>query len=148
MKEMETEAELATMIGGHAVVVCDFFTTWCGPCKALAPVLAGIAEKTKAKVTADIEFCKADCEKLVATADALDIRSIPTVVFFVKGKPDKDAIVGFCNELVYTGKIDEILEDIAGYASKMDVLGTMPAVTVNATASKPAAKKKATKKQL
>nr|MDO8083769.1 thioredoxin family protein [Candidatus Sigynarchaeum springense] len=132
---METEAELAAMIGGHDVVVCDFFTTWCGPCKALSPVLAEIAEETKKKYSAGIEFCKVDCEKLVATADELGITSIPTVVFYVKGKPDKDAIIGCRGKEIYVARIDKIMKAIAGKAA-----------TTGAPGCSPVAKKKAAKK--
>ncbi|MEX2681319.1 MAG: thioredoxin family protein [Candidatus Sigynarchaeota archaeon] len=136
MKEIETEAELAEMIGGHDVVVCDFFTTWCGPCKALSPVLAEIAEETKKKYGAGIEFCKVDCEKLVATADELGIRSIPTVVFYVKGKPDKDAIIGCRGKEIYVARIDKIMKSIAGQAT-----------TTETAVFAPAARKKAARKK-
>jgi thioredoxin 1 len=139
MQEMETEAELATMVGGNDVVVCDFFTTWCGPCKVLSPVLAEIAEATKKKYGAGLEFCKVDCDKLVETADALGIRSIPTVVFYVKGKPDKDAIVGCSGKEAYVARIDEIMKDVGGHAATMEVLGKAP------VAKKKAAKKAAKK---
>lgn len=72
-------------------VMVDFWATWCGPCKMIAPIVDQIAGETagKAKVfKADVDA--AGCKEL---ANRFNIRSIPTLLFFKDGEL-KDTIVG------------------------------------------------------
>jgi thioredoxin len=62
-------------------VVVDFFTTWCGPCKQIAPLIESLALKYP-----EVKFLKVDIEKLEDLARARNISSIPTFHFIVKGK--------------------------------------------------------------
>ena len=61
-------------------VLLDFFATWCGPCRMLAPLLEEIAEEGKIKV------CKVDVDEEAELANAFRVSSIPTLVAFKDGK--------------------------------------------------------------
>jgi thioredoxin len=62
---------------GTRPCVIDFYTTWCGPCKMLAPVIESLAKEYKGKV----DFYKIDTEKEPELAALFGIRSIPTLLF-------------------------------------------------------------------
>lgn len=65
---------------GEGPCVVDFYASWCGPCKALAPELEKMAERFKGKV----RFYKVDVDMNGDLASAYGIQSIPTLVFFDK----------------------------------------------------------------
>ena len=69
---------------GKKPCVIDFYTTWCGPCKRLAPIMDELSEQYKNKVT----FYKADTEQERELAYVFQISSIPQVLYIpVQGKP-------------------------------------------------------------
>ena len=64
--------------------VIDFYATWCGPCKMMAPVVESLAGKYAGK----IDFYKVDIDRESELASVFGISSIPTFLFIpVKGKP-------------------------------------------------------------
>ena len=81
-------------------VLVDFWAEWCGPCKALGPIL----EKLAADYNGAFELAKVDTEKEPQIAAAFQIRSIPTV-FLVKGGQIVDAFQGALPE----GQVREFL---------------------------------------
>lgn len=62
-------------------VVIDFFATWCGPCKMIAPKYEQLAE-TFSTTT----FLKVDCDQSSDLAEAFGVQSLPTFVFLKSGK--------------------------------------------------------------
>lgn len=81
VKEVSSKQEFDAAIATDGLVVVDFFATWCGPCKMLAPML----DKFDAEYT-NVTFIKVDVEKVGETAQEYSITSMPTILFFKGGK--------------------------------------------------------------
>lgn len=77
------EAEFNELIQKESVVVADFFATWCGPCKMIAPILEELAEKYEGKAT----VVKIDIDQEQELTGSFGIMSVPTIVYFKDGEP-------------------------------------------------------------
>jgi thioredoxin 1 len=69
-------------------VLVDFWATWCGPCKMVAPVLEEIATENAGKIT----IAKMDIDANPSTPRDYQIMSIPTLILFSEGKPVKQIV--------------------------------------------------------
>lgn len=67
----------------EGLVLVDFFATWCGPCKMIAPVISQIAEEYKGKV----KVGKVNVDEENELAMEYQIQSIPTLILFKNGEP-------------------------------------------------------------
>lgn len=74
------------------IVVVDFFATWCGPCKALSPIIDELTEEYKND--SDVTFIKIDVDNNIELAKTLNVKSIPNVVF-IKDNLLADRFAGF-----------------------------------------------------
>ena len=69
------------VIDSKTPVLVDFFATWCGPCKMLAPILEQVAEEMGDKVV----IAKADIDECMELAQEYGIMSVPTMILFKEG---------------------------------------------------------------
>ena len=77
-------------ITSKGVVLVDFWATWCGPCKMMAPNVEEIATEYKGKVTVG----KVDVDECQELATRFGIMSIPTLIVFKDGEK-KEVLVGY-----------------------------------------------------
>ena len=78
----------ADVIKSGKTVVVDFWATWCGPCKMVAPVLDEIAGEHKDTLT----VAKLDVDANQQTAQRYQVMSIPTMIVFKDGEPVKQIV--------------------------------------------------------
>lgn len=98
MEVVITNENFEELKNGELPLVVDFWATWCGPCKMIAPVISKMAEEYDGKVV--VAKCDVEaCEDIVAD---LGIRNVPTILFF-KGGEVVDKLVGAVNK----AKLDE-----------------------------------------
>ena len=85
-----TDADFETEVEKHGgLAVVDFWATWCGPCRMIAPILDQLAVEYQGKV----KVTKLDVDSNIKTASRFNVRSIPTILFFKDGKL-VDQVVG------------------------------------------------------
>jgi thioredoxin 1 len=84
-----TDKTFATeVLGSDKLVLVDFWATWCGPCRMVAPVLEEIAEE----YSDTISIAKLDVDENQATARDYQVLSIPTLILFKGGEPVKQIV--------------------------------------------------------
>ncbi|WP_251198480.1 thioredoxin [Anaerotardibacter muris] len=84
MAEQLTEEQFQTkVLGASEPVMVDFFATWCGPCKMLAPVLEEVASEVAGKAS----VYKVDIDREIELAQAYNVQSVPTLIVFKDGQP-------------------------------------------------------------
>jgi thioredoxin 1 len=81
-KFLENQEDYKGIVEGNKVVVADFFANWCGPCKMLLPVIDDLSKDLGDKV----EIVKIDVDKFPELAEANNIMSVPSLLFFKDGK--------------------------------------------------------------
>ncbi|KAI5917033.1 thioredoxin-like protein [Camillea tinctor] len=83
---LTTKAEFEEAVKNNKVVLLDCFATWCGPCKAIAPLLAKHSEDEQFKDT--IYFAKIDVDDLPELSQQLGITAMPTFMIFKDGNTE------------------------------------------------------------
>lgn len=85
-------------------VLVDFWAVWCGPCKAIAPVVDSLATQYAGK----LKVAKVNVDENAATPSRYGIRGIPTLLFFKGGKV-ADQVVGFVPQNVIEEKVQRLI---------------------------------------
>lgn len=99
-----TPENYESLKNGALPLVIDFWATWCGPCRMIAPIVAQLAEEYDGKVV----IGKCDVEECEDIAVDLGIRNVPTLLFF-KGGEIVDKMVGAANKAKIHEKIEGLL---------------------------------------
>ena len=88
-----TDANFEETLKNNKVVFIDFWASWCGPCRALAPTIEELAKEYNGKIL----IGKLDVDENSATAERFQVFSIPTMILFDGGK-EVDRLVGLCTK--------------------------------------------------
>ena len=104
MVEQIDKEKFDELLKGEKPLVCDFFATWCGPCKMLATVMEEVSEKFKDKAL----FVKVDVDKNAELAARYGIMSIPQISVF-KGGEEADKTLGYMGKKALTDYLSEKL---------------------------------------
>ena len=89
IKQINESAFNELVLGKDGVAVIDFFATWCGPCRMLAPVMDNVSNEVK-----DVSFYKVDVDENPGLAAKYGISSIPCLILFKNGEA-KSKILGY-----------------------------------------------------
>ena len=103
MEVKVTNENFAELKNGQLPLVIDFWATWCGPCKAIAPIISQLAEEYDGKIVVG----KCDVEEGDEVAMECGIRNVPTILFF-KGGEVVNKFVGAGNK----AKIQPLFEGL------------------------------------
>jgi thioredoxin len=103
--EGQTEWIKQTTIMTSKPMVIDFFATWCGPCKELAPVLDKIEQNHKGEVI----FKRVDVDQEPELAMEFRVEAVPTLMF-VTPKGEYQTLLGYQEAPVIEAKIAELLK--------------------------------------
>ena len=104
MEKVITDANFSEIINTDKPVLIDFWATWCGPCRALAPVIEELANEYEGKAVVG----KCNVDDAADTPVEYGIRNIPTLLFFKNGEV-VDKMVGAAPKTAYEEKLKSLL---------------------------------------
>jgi thioredoxin 1 len=91
------------LVANQGLMMVDFWAEWCGPCRAIAPVLEDLAKASEGKVT----LAKVNVDENQGLAARYGIRSIPTILFVKNGKV-ADQVIGAVPKAQLQKKLDAL----------------------------------------
>jgi thioredoxin 1 len=97
----EVDFEREVLKSEIPTVVVDFFADWCGPCRAVSPILESLSREYAGRA----KFVKVDVDANERLASEYDVQSIPTVIIFRKGQA-LERVVGVAPATTYREKVD------------------------------------------
>jgi thioredoxin 1 len=100
-----TDAEFEqTVLKADTPVVVDFWAPWCGPCRAIAPILDKLAGEYEGRMT----VAKVNTDEEVHWASQFGIQGIPTLIIF-KGGQEVSRLIGSRPESAYRAAFESVL---------------------------------------
>ncbi len=93
------------VVKSDKLVLVEHWADWCGPCRAIAPVV----EKLEGEMKGKLKFTKINVDEFPDIASHNEVRGIPCLIIFNKGK-EVDRIVGFSGEAQLKKKIEDVLK--------------------------------------
>jgi len=104
MSQEITDSNFSSIISSNKVVIIDFFANWCGPCKAIAPMIEEVSKEFEGRAIVG----KLNVDVSPGVTAQFGIRNIPAFLFFKDGKlVDKQAGAG--NKSAIVSKINSLL---------------------------------------
>lgn len=104
METKITASNFESLKNGELPLVVDFWATWCGPCRMIAPIIEELAKEYDGKINVG----KCDVEECDDIASEYGIRNIPTILFF-KGGEVVDKMVGAASKSKIEDKFKALL---------------------------------------
>mgnify|MGYP002623001166 CR=1 FL=1 len=104
MAQVINDSNFSEILNAGKPVLVDFWATWCGPCRAMAPVIDELAADYEGRVT----VAKCDVDEAAELPTQFGIRNIPTFIFFKDGQM-VDRLVGVNPKSVFVEKLDSLL---------------------------------------
>jgi len=104
MVHLDTSNFDKTISDSSLPLVVDFWAAWCGPCKAIEPILNELAEELKGAV----QICKVDVDKSAEIAARFNVRAIPTLLLF-KNQQKVGEIVGLTSKADLKAKLQKLV---------------------------------------
>lgn len=99
-----TKENFASLKTGNLPLVVDFWATWCGPCRMVAPIIAELAKQYDGKIVVG----KCDVEDNEELAAEFGIRNIPTILFIKNGEI-VDKLIGAQSKAKFEEKFEALL---------------------------------------
>jgi thioredoxin 1 len=100
-----TDADFEEIINNNNLVLIDFWATWCGPCRALAPTIDELFQEYDGKAL----IGKLDVDKNPVIAEKFQVFSIPTIILFKNGQ-EVDRLIGLSTKMNIIAAIEKHLQ--------------------------------------